>query len=531
MRADLVAAPVSTEVGSRLGPAPRAALGGLTRRASLNAAASLLDYSVKIGVGLLVTPVLLSGLGRSLFGVWEMLGRLVGYMSATDGRPTEALRLVVAQHQSDSDDERKRRYVGAALAVWVLVLPLVAAAGAVLVWLAPRLTQVAPQHHTEVRLAAGLLIANFLLSTLASVPESALRGMNLGYKRMGLQAGLNVLGGALAAGAVLAGFGLSGLAGAQVLRAGVTGLCFLLLVRAYVAWYGVVRPHMPEIKALFGMSIWLSVGDLVAKVLLASDVVILGAVVAPALVTTYVLTGYAARIAAGMHVFAAGAATPGLGGLLGRRELDRAARARRELLTLTWLFVTAVGTTILVWNRSFLDLWVGAENYAGGAVNLLIVLIAAQTAFIRVEAYMIDAALRPKQRVLVGAVAAALMIAVTIPLTHALGVWGLCAGVLAGRAVQSLAYPRLVRGALGESRSAAAPRQAWRLILVTAALFGAGWALGDRLTAATWLNWVAGVPLTLGLAAGLALALGLEADGRRAIVERARALLAGDDRG
>src|SRR5205809_5443304 len=80
-------------------PAP-----SLTRRASLNVAASLLDYSAKVAVGFVVVPILVTGLGRSLYGVWEMLGRLVGYMSAGDGRPTQAVRLVVSNLQASPDD-------------------------------------------------------------------------------------------------------------------------------------------------------------------------------------------------------------------------------------------------------------------------------------------------------------------------------------------------------------------------------------------------------------------------------------------
>ena len=52
----------------------------LTRRASLNVAQALLDYSVKLGVGLVIVPILVTGLGRTMFGVWEMLGRLAGYI-------------------------------------------------------------------------------------------------------------------------------------------------------------------------------------------------------------------------------------------------------------------------------------------------------------------------------------------------------------------------------------------------------------------------------------------------------------------
>src|SRR5205807_2603114 len=76
----------------------------LTQRASLNVIASLLDYGAKVAVGLVVVPILVGGLGRSLYGVWEMLGRLAGYMTAGDGRPTQALRLVISTLQASDDD-------------------------------------------------------------------------------------------------------------------------------------------------------------------------------------------------------------------------------------------------------------------------------------------------------------------------------------------------------------------------------------------------------------------------------------------
>src|ERR1041385_5793830 len=87
----------------------------LTGRASLNAVQSLLDYGAKLGVGLVVTPIVVTGLGRSLFGVWEMLNRLVTYMSAADGRPTEALRLVGSGRRAGGDAALQRPALGAAL--------------------------------------------------------------------------------------------------------------------------------------------------------------------------------------------------------------------------------------------------------------------------------------------------------------------------------------------------------------------------------------------------------------------------------
>lgn len=498
----------------------------LTRRASLTALASLLDYVVKAAVQLLVTPVLVHGLGRSLYGVWEMLSRLIGYMTATDGRPTEALRLLVARHQAPADADRRRRFVGAALVVWLLMLPLVLLAGAALVWIAvPLLIHVPPAQLAEAQRTAALLIGAFVATSLGGVPESVLRGMNLGYKRMGVQAALNVLGGALAALAVWQGLGLAGVGGSWVVRTVLTGLVFYAIVRRHVADFGAARPAAQDVRMVFGMSLWLSAGDVIAKLLLASDVLVLGAIAGPAVVTSYALTSYAARTAVGVHVFTAGAAIPGIGGLLGSGQRARAAQARGELLLLTWLFATVAGTVILLWNRPFLALWVGDHLYAGALVNLLIVLTAAQTAFIRTDAYVLDAALKPRERVMIGAGAAVLTLAACFGLTQLFGLPGLVAGVIVGRAVQSVGYPWLARTSLGEAAPAPRPGPpALRLAATTAALYLLAMEAGARIGAPGWASWTLGAAASVPLVTALALLAGPDAATRRTIVARLAAL-------
>ena len=512
-----VALPVAAaEAPAAPAPPARQRSRTLTQRASLTAFASLLDYGVKIIVSLVVTPILVTSLGRTLYGVWEMLAKLGSYMSATDGRPTEALRLIIAQRQNESDTV-KRRHVSEALVVWLITLPIVMAAGVVLAfWVAPALTRVPAELTGEVRAATLLIAATFILGGLAAIPESVLRGMNLGYRRMGLQASLNILGGACAAAFVWLGWGLVGLGQAQIIRAVVTAVVFVLLVRRYVPWFGLERPNRQGVRSLLNMSVWLTAGDAIAKVMLASDVLILGAVLAPAAVTTYALTGYAARTAAGIHVFAAGAAIPGLGGLLGTRQFRRAALARRELLLLTWLFATVFGALVLLWNRSFIGLWVGPQHYAGLLVDLLIVAITVQTVFIRTDAYVIDATLRPRQRVLVSALAAVLSIGLS---------------VLAGRLVQTVAYPLLVRRDLGAGVvPGAGPFAAARKTAATLALFAAAALLGQQLEASTWILWAAGVAASLAACTALALVLGPTGSERQALIGRLRTLRPGTRR-
>jgi O-antigen/teichoic acid export membrane protein len=490
----------------------------LTWRASLNVAQSLLDYSVKLGVGLVVVPILVSGLGRSLFGVWEMLGRLVGYLESSDGRSTEALRLVISNQQFSEDRAEKRRWIGSALAVWFCFLPLWMTAGALLIWLTPSVTKVPPQLYGTVRIACALMMGTVLLGSLATLPESVLRGMNLGYKRMGLQAGLSVLGGVLLAGAVYLGGGLVGIAAAAVVLAALTGLCFVTLVRRYVPWFGADRPRRAEVGSLLKISLWLALGDVASK-MLASDVLVLGMVLSASAVTTYVLTGYAARLAINLHSLAAEAVMPGVAGVIGERGFERAALLRRELLAVTVVFMTAVGSTILLWNRSFIHLWVGAENYAGTWINFLLVLLSVQSAFIRCDAYLIDAALQPGRRVRVAIAASTASLALSFLLTHWAGMVGLCLGILAGRATQTIGYPLLVRGCLGQAGSLSLIWLA-RPLLIMGLLFAGASYLSGQILVHHWLAWVVGVLLTLVSALAISLGLSLPASLKAAVLTR-----------
>jgi hypothetical protein len=164
-------------------------------------------------------------------------------------------------------------------------------------------------------------------------------------------------------------------------------------------------------------------------------------------------------------------------------------------------------------------LWVGGENYAGGWTNLLIVIIAAQSAFIRCDAYVIDAALQPARRVRVGIVASLLTVAFSLTLTPAAGIVGLCLGILLGRATQSVGYPLLVRGCLGRVRETSLDWMA-RPLAVMSVLFAASTILGEHLLLQHWLSWAAAVAITLVTTAAIALTAGLPGVLRTRVTDR-----------
>jgi hypothetical protein len=202
-------------------------------------------------------------------------------------------------------------------------------------------------------------------------------------------------------------------------------------------------------------------------------------------------------------------------------------------MSLTWLVVTVVGSTILLWNRAFIRLWVGAEHYAGSIPALLIIAVVTQFVLIRNDANIIDLTLNLPNKVLIGALSATLSLVVAGVLVSSFkaGITGLCLGFIAGRSILSLGYPLMIGRFLGVSLHSQL-KGVLRPAFVTVLLFSLASKLGDFLTASTWFavsGWVdlvLSVGVTLGVVLLLAFCAGLSSDQRRYILRRVRMVIA-----
>ena len=337
--------------------------GSLTKKAYLNALTEALDYGARLAVGFLITPLLVAGLGSYQYGLWQILSRLIDYVSAASGRPTQALKWVIARRRSATDEQEKRRYVGSAVVVWVLFLPLLVTLGGLVAWSAPLWLGTSAEVSSTVRLAAALLVAYVILTGLADIPQAVIEGENLRYKRMALSAALVLVGGGLTALAVLLDGGLVGVAVANLAYPLLSGILFLKIVRTYAPWFRVVLPSRAEARAFLGLSSWFLLWRLVNLLLMASDVIVLGKLGSVEAVSTYTLTKYSPETLISMIAIVVYGISPGLGGIVGSGDLQKAARVRGEIMVGTWPLAIAIGATIVIWNQAFVGLWVGPEHY------------------------------------------------------------------------------------------------------------------------------------------------------------------------
>jgi O-antigen/teichoic acid export membrane protein len=497
----------------------------LSRRGSLNAVAAGLDFLARIVVELLVTPLLVGRLGAALYGAWRVLWQWSGYVWATSGRSSQALQSAIANRQRSPDVAEKRAYVASAVLVWFLFLPLLVTVGALGVWAVPHLLDTEPRYVREIRWAATLLVLDSIVLTLLTVPRSVLQGENLGFKRMGWSAGLVLLGGGITALAVVLDMGIVGVAGANLVNTCLTGWLFWRVTRTHVPWFGLARPSRDALRWFVGLSSWFLGWKLVFELMTASDVIILGTFASVSLVTVYVLTKFVAEALSRLLVIVVNGATPGLGGLVGAGSLRKVIRVRGELMSVTWLILTAAGSSIIVWNRSFVGLWVGERFYAGHLETLLIVLVVVQFSLIRNDTYLIDVTLDLRVKVLFGALSTAVSIALAILLVARFdgGVAGLCAGILAGRFLLTVVYPWQIGRTIGYPLVDQV-RAVIRPVATTALLFGAAMVIGSEALSGSWLTVGSAAVLTAAVAAAAAAWLGLTRGQRVTLYRRTRAV-------
>lgn len=494
----------------------------LTKTAGFNAASSVFNEVIHLAVVFVINPILLSWLGSSVFGIWKVCQRLLTYVSAADGRAVQALKWTIANRQHLDDVDAKRRDVGCALVVWLRFLPLVLVAGGLLVWFSPHFIKgLPPEYYAVTRFACGILVVNLILSPLRTIPEAVLIGMNLGYRCRWVHAIGSVAGGFFMVTAVYLGWGLVGLAAASLAASLAIGTIILLVAKRSLPWLQVNKPQKHEIGRFFGFSIWVFAWTFINKLMLSGDIVILGLVSSAGMVTAYVLTFYAMQIATSFSSLLVSAAIPGLGGIVGKGDLVKAGDVRGEIISLSWLLATVVGAMILMWNFSFIKLWVGPENFVGFTENLILVIMMTQLIFIRVDAQIVDVTLNIKKKVLLGSVSTLLALALAFWLGSSLEspVLGCSLGLIAGRLMLTFSYPILVGKAFGNS-ARWYPLSIIRPIFALLVIYSTAAALGPHLDIDTWRELLCYGAVSLLLVGTVAFFMGLPKPVRDKVVVR-----------
>jgi O-antigen/teichoic acid export membrane protein len=447
----------------------------LKQRAYLNTVSSMLDYTANRLTGFLVNPFIIAGLGTSLFGIWQMLSQFTGYVNIADTRSAQVLKWTVAQKKDVATTAELRRDAGAAFVVMLLVMPVLLIGGSIIAWYAPYITHAEKAHYDLIRVACSLLIFSVLVFKFFELFEAVLRGMNLTFKRMGFRAGIVILGGGLKILAITLGYGLTGLAVVQLLDSLLIGTSYYIVVKRNVGWFGFSKPGRSDVFRFGKLSLWYLADAGANMVNHNSDKLLLGVITGPVAVAYYTLTKFMPAAFQGLINRIILGIMPGIGKLLGLKEYDKVNFVRKKINSFSLLLTTAFGVTIIIFNQSFLNAWVGNEHFAGHTANVLIMIMTIQDTFIKNDACIISATLDIRKKVFLTLISAVLFIGFGVILVSKMGIAGLCLSLMISRLFLFIGQRRVL-AALMKTETPAAFIVNYRALVTALVMLGtAAW--------------------------------------------------------
>lgn len=470
----------------------------LKQRAYLNTLSSLMDYTANRFTGLLVNPFIIAGLGTSLFGIWQMLGQFTGYVNVADTRASQVLKWTVAQKKDVATAEELRSDAGAAFVVILLVMPIVLIAGSIIAWYAPYITHADRSHYNLIRITCSLLIFSVLVYKFFELFEAVLRGMNLTFKRMGLRAGIVIIGGGLKVLALTLGFGLIGLAVVQLFDTLLIGISFYIVVKRNVEWFGFSKPNRSNIFRFGKLSAWYLADAGANMVNTNSDKLLLGVITGPVTVAYYTLTKFIPAALQGLINRLILGIMPGIGKLLGLKEYDKVNDVRKNINNISWLLTTAFGVTIIIFNQPFLNAWVGKEHFAGHTVNALIMIMTMQDTFVKNDACIISATLDIRKKVFLTLISAVLFAGFGIMLVGKMGIAGLCLSLMISRLFLFIGQRKILAATMETEAPAVFPVN-YRPFIISLVMLAIAWWLATKTGSVGLYQLIVYAPITFAI--------------------------------
>jgi O-antigen/teichoic acid export membrane protein len=281
-----------------------------------------------------------------------------------------------------------------------------------------------------------------------------------------------------------------------------------------VDWFGINRPTRANILRFGKLSAWYLADAGANMVNTNSDKLLLGIITGPVSVAYYTLTKFIPAALQGLINRLILGIMPGVGKLIGLKDFEKVNLVRKNINRLSLLLTTAFGTTVILFNQSFLSAWVGKEHFAGNTVNALIMIMTIQDTFVRNDACIISATLDIKKKVYLTLIAGALFAGSGALLIYEMGITGLCISMMISRLFLFFGQRRVLTALIKtekQTRSVASLRP----FITTIVMLGAAFWLASNTGSVKIYQLIVLAPVAFGISLLLFFFLGLNGNDRQ----------------
>lgn len=325
----------------------------------------------------LLTPFIIAHLGITGYGIWTLIGSLIGYYGFLDLGVSSAMTRYVARYAGKGDEKALNETVSTAMAMFSSAGALVIVGSFMLAAPVAMFFNVAPEHFDDFKhvvwilgLATGLSFPGNVFRTVLTAHERYVAANFAHIATTLLRAGLTVL-------MLLRGGGLLGVAYATFIAAIAGIVANYLLCRHFAPWVRVTlsmaNRHVLRMLVIYGVT---------TTVILTADLLrfgldsfVIGKWVGMAQVGVYAI---AARLVGGMLRVVTSATRvlkPRFAALDGAKEGGKLESLFLRSLSVSALLGFGVSMLAIIFGGRFIVLWVGQE-FTGAIPVLWILAIA-----------------------------------------------------------------------------------------------------------------------------------------------------------
>lgn len=416
--------------------------GSIVRRLAHSTISNYLGLAVSLGTWFLLTPFIVRQLGSNLYGLWVLVGSVIGYGSLLDFGIASALTKYVAEFRARSEWEDARGLVGTAILLYAALGLIVFAVSALLAPLFANLFNVAPADHDTAVWLVVLTGLHFGLSIPCAATSAVLRGLQRFDLINLIGVSSTLLGGAAIVAVLLVDANPIGILLVNIAVMLLMQLPSIWLIRRIapdlrLGFRGVNRKMAQKITSFSSSIFLLHVGGRLES---QTDEIVIGAALPIGLVAPYNLARMISTLPQLVAEQFLTLLLPLASEMDAMRDRDRLRTLYLVSTRVTLGVFLALGVVLMVFGGPILGMWVGEEYAAYGHLVAILTL-----------ASLIDTSVWPGGMILQGmarhrliSVAALLSglsnLALSIILVRTLGLTGVALGTLIPTALVCLGF-------------------------------------------------------------------------------------------
>jgi O-antigen/teichoic acid export membrane protein len=330
-----------------------------------------IGQTLAMAAALWVTPFFLDRIGQHDYGLWLMGAQIITYMLLLDLGVAALIPRETAYATARADTTALARVVARAARIMRWQMPLVAAAAVGVWWLIPNEWDV-------LRAPLGVILATFVVVFPSRIFQGVLTGLqDLGYLGA-VRIAVWAVGVTVSVLFVELGAGLWGLAGGWIIVQLVEPVAWWWRMRT--RWQGLIPSPLPapapgDVREHIRRGLWVSIAQIAQALLQGTELVLIGPLLGPAAVVSFVCTGKLATVLANQPQILMQAASPALSELKVAAPREHLFDVSSAIARAMLLGSGAVACVVLAVNEAFVGWWVGSTQYGGPVLTFFLLLV------------------------------------------------------------------------------------------------------------------------------------------------------------